>query len=227
MKKYCGHLKSSALFKNLNEYELASILNCLNPQNKTYSKDEFILLAGDPIKYFGIILTGKVHILKEDMLGNNHLLQTLSDGDLFAEVFVCAHIDTIPYSIYAASNCEVMFIDYQKILTPCSSICKNHALLIENIITILSHKSLLLTQKLDYLTRKTTREKLLAYLNDQVTLTSKHKFTIPFNRQELADYLSVDRSAMSNELSKLREEGHINFHKNEFEIIKHDNTGQH
>lgn len=215
-------LNSVPLFNRLDKQEISSILTCLNPKKKSYKKDEYILLAGDNITDIGIILSGKVHIIKEDYLGNRHILTTLTDGDLFAEVFVCAHINTLPVTIYAVSDSEILFIDYQRIINTCSSACNFHSLLIENMLSIISMKNVMLNQKIEYLTKRTTREKLLAYLYHQAELVGSNKFTIPLNRQELADFLCVDRSAMSNELSKLRDEGYISYNKNLFELLMED-----
>lgn len=211
-------LKTVSLFSRLKEEEIGSLLHCLNPRKKEYKKDEYILSTGDPIKDIGIILSGKVHIIKEDYLGNRHIMTVLEKSDLFGEVFVCAGVPKIPVTIYAVSDCEILFIDYQKILTSCSSACTFHSMMIGNMLTILSTKTLLLNQKIEFLTKRTTREKLLTYLSAQSELAASNHFTIPLNRQELADFLCADRSAMSNELSKLKEEGYIDYNKNNFEL---------
>ena len=144
----------------------------------------------------------------------------IGSGGLFGEAFSSAGIEKMPVSVVASSNCEIMFINYKKIINSCSSTCIFHSELIKNMMKVLATKNIMLTQKMEFVTKKTTREKLLAYLSAQAKKSESNKFVVPFNRQQLADYLSVDRSAMSNELSKMREQGIIEFHKSEFELLK-------
>jgi CRP-like cAMP-binding protein len=141
-------------------------------------------------------------------------------GELFAEAFVCGGVQKLPVSVMAAEPSEIMRLDFNKITRACSSACNFHTGLIQNMIAILAHKNILLMEKIECLTQRSTRAKVLSYLS---AVAKRHKngiITIPFNRQELADYLSVDRSALSAELCRMRDEGLVAFHKNKFHIMK-------
>jgi CRP-like cAMP-binding protein len=165
----------------------------------------------------GLVLSGGVKIIKEDADGRIALLTELGASDLFGEVFACAGIDHIPVTILASEASEILFIDYKRIITSCTAACPFHAKLIENMLKLIAVKSLMLNRKIEILSKRTTREKLFAFFDTQRGMAKK--FTIPYNREELAHYLSVDRSAMSNELCKMRDEGLIAFQKNTFEIL--------
>jgi CRP-like cAMP-binding protein len=218
MKESHEILKKVSLFKDINDEDILSILSCLNAAKKTYSRGDWILSAGDEVKDIGIIISGNVHIIKDDFSGNRNIVANLSACDLFAEVFVYAKTPELPVSVYAASDCEILFINYGKIVNTCSSACSFHSKIIENMLFTISNKNLMLNKKIELLTQRTTREKLLTYLNMQAEAASSNQFTIALNRQELADFLCVDRSAMASELGKLRDEGTIKFNKNMFEI---------
>ena len=218
MKNYLEVLKNCALFDNINEKELEGLLKCLLAKHKTFKKNEFIFCEDDKPTYVGIVLSGSVCVVKEDFWGNRAILAKLGEADLFGEAFSCAEVERLPVSVVASENTQVLLIDYKRIITTCSSACAFHSNLINNMIKILAIKNIRMTQKIHHIVKRTTREKLLSYLSEQALIYKSDRFKIPFNRQELADYLSVDRSAMSNELSKLRDEGIIEFNKNEFKI---------
>ena len=166
------------------------------------------------------MLTGNVHVIQEDFWGNRTILANIEPGELFGEAFSCAGLDKLPVSVLAVQDSEVLMIDYRKIITTCSSSCVFHTALIHNMLRILADKNVMLTQKMELLTKNTTREKLLAYLSLQAQQAGSTKFNIPFNRQGLADYLSVDRSAMSAELSKMQKDGVLVYKKNRFELLQ-------
>lgn len=174
-------------------------------------------MEGDTTRTVGIALSGRILIIKDDFWGNRTILSEIHSGELFGESFPdTASQPSSPVSALAAEKAEVLLIDYAKIITTCSSNCFFHNRVIVNLISILTKKSVSLTHKIACVTKKTTREKLLFYLSSQTSQAKGKAFTISFNRQELADYLAVDRSAMSNELSKMRNEGLLDFHKNMF-----------
>lgn len=217
--KIISLLQETALFRGIRENEIKGVLSCLSAEEKTYKKGEFIFLAGEKVRCVGIVLSGIVQVIKEDLFGNRTILTEVIKGNLFGESFPFAEEDKLPVSVMAVSDCEILFIDYKKIITTCSSACIFHFKLIENMLYILAKKNLILNEKIQIMSKRTTREKLLSYLQSQAARKGSASFGIPFNRQELADYLSVDRSAMSNELSKLREEGQISFNKNKFVLF--------
>lgn len=220
MEKYYNILKNCELFKNTSSDDLERILRCLSSKYKVYKKNDFIFYEDDKANYAGIVLSGSVYVIKEDFWGNRAILAKLEQGDLFGETYALSDEDRLPISVVAIQDCEVILIDFKKILKSCSSSCTFHAKLIENILKILANKNVALNQKIHHIVKRTTREKLISYLSEQAERAKSNVFKIPFNRQELADYLSVDRSAMSNELSKLREEGFLEFNKNEFKLLE-------
>ncbi len=194
------------------------MLACLNVQKKTYKKKDVVMLEGQKVSAVGIVLAGKVQIIKEDFTGNRTILSEAAQGQLFAESFSCVQTDKLPVTVISAAESEILWVDYQRIISTCSSVCKFHLKLIENMLKILATKNIMLNKKIEHLSKRTTREKLLSYLSDQAAQYGSNEFDIPFSRQELADYLSVDRSAMSNELSKLQNEGVLQFHLKHFSL---------
>jgi len=218
MKKIFDTVKSNPLFDGIAFSDFENMLNCLSAKTVRYKKGGVILLSGDAVSFVGMILAGSVQIIKEDADGRIVILTELSVSDIFGEVFACAGITQSPVTIQASEDSEILFIDYKKIVTSCTSACPFHAKLIENMLKLIAVKNLLLNQKIEILSKRTTREKLICYFNLQRGAVKK--FNISFNREELARYLCVDRSAMSKELCKMRDEGLLRFHKNTFEILK-------
>ena len=212
-------LEKSPLFHGVTNEELGSLINCLGCSFKRFNKGESVYLAGDPVREIGLVVSGRVHILKDDAWGNSNIITAATEGEPFAEAYVCGGVSELPVSVVAATESEVMFFDFQRITTACSSACAFHALLIRNMIGVFARKNIMLADKMEHITKRTTREKLLSYLSEQAALNGKGHFTIPFDRQQLADYLSVERSALSAEMSRLRAENIINYRKNHFELI--------
>jgi CRP-like cAMP-binding protein len=219
MKKYLDVLKAIDLFKGIEEADLQALLTCLGAKTFQYKKDQTVFFSGDHIEQFGIVLSGQVQIVQYDYYGNRSILAKIGPGKLFGESFAYAEIEKLPISVVAASESELLFIDCYKLTMPCSQSCAFHNRLIQNLLKIVAMKNIALTQKINITSKRTTREKLLAYLSMEAKKAGSSRFTIPFNRQELADYLAVERSAMSAELSKLRNDGVLIFHKNQFELL--------
>lgn len=218
MKNYMEFLTSVPLFKGIRQEDLASMLQCLNAKVSNYEKQDIVLLEGQPVSSVGIVLSGTVQVVKEDYTGNRSIIMVIPQGNLFAEVFSSAQTDKLPVTVVSVTDSEILWVDYKRIISTCSSACRFHTKLIENMLAILASKNILLNQKIEYLSKRSTREKLLSYLSDQAVRKEKNDFDIPFNRQELADFLCVDRSAMSNELCKLQREGVLQFHRNHFTL---------
>lgn len=220
MTEYIPIIKKSVLFYGMEEQEISPMLSCLSAVLKSFKKGEFIYRSGEGIASMGLVLRGSVHIIEEDFWGNRTILSEVSPGQLFGDAYACMPSVELEVSALAASDVDILFLDVQKIVTVCTSACEFHTRLIRNLLSVLSEKNLLLTRKIKHMAKRTTREKLLSYLSEE---SLKHKcptFDIPFNRQQLADYLCVDRSAMSNELSKLKEEGILTFEKNRFRLFE-------
>lgn len=218
MKNYPETLISNPLFKNIKSEELPLLLNCLSARIRVFEKNSYIFTEGDTLTHIGIIVSGRAHVIKDDHWGNRAILSELSDGDLFGEAFAFAGEGISPVSVISISKCEVLFIDYTKILHTCISPCSFHSEIISNLVKILAQKTVMLTQKMHFITQKKTRGKLLSYLSAQKERTGSNTFVIPFNRQELADFLSVERSAMTRELCRMRDEGLLEFRKNRFTL---------
>lgn len=217
MKRIFEKVKNNPLFQGIAFSDFESMLSCISARTASYKKDDIILLSGDTVNFIGLILLGDVKVIKEDIDGNITILTELGVSEVFGEVFACAGIDHSPVTVQALEDTEILLIDYKKIILSCSSACPFHAKLIENMLKLLAHKNLALNQKIDILSKRTTREKLMCFFDYQRGAAGR--FTIPYNREELAHYLCVDRSAMSNELCKMRDEGLLKFWKNSFEIL--------
>jgi CRP-like cAMP-binding protein len=193
------------------------MFDCLSARKKFYQKGEIILLSGNTVNFVGLVLSGSVQIIKDDDDGRVNIIAELGASELFGETFACAGIDHSPVTVIAAENSEILLMNYRKIITTCKSSCSFHAKLIENMLNLIARKNLMLNQKIEVLSHRSTREKLLCFFN--LHRGAAKRFTIPFNREELAQYICVDRSAMSAELSRMRDEGLIKFDKNDFEML--------
>jgi len=219
MRNFMNMIKECPLFQNIGEDELSAILGCLSARRLSFEKGQYIFDEGDPAKQIGIVLSGAVMISRDDYYGNRTLLGQLEPGDLFGESFAFAGVDTLPVSIVATSTCDVMLIDSYRIISPCSNACGFHTKLIFNLLQIMARKNLGFHRKIEITSKRTTREKLMTYLLTQAKLRDSNSFEIPFDRQSLADYLEVDRSGLSAEISKLRKEGVLECHRSHFTLL--------
>lgn len=220
MEKYFEVLREVKLFHGIKQDQLKALLGCLNARMMKYDSGNIIFLAGDAVSEVGIVCEGSVQIVREDVFGNRTILAKISAGGLFGEAFACAGVDTLPVSVIVGRGCVVLMIDYRRIITTCASSCDFHSRLIGNMLRVLAEKNLMLNQKIEALAARGIRGKLTAYLLAEAKKAGSRSFTIPFNRQDMADYLSVDRSAMSAELSRMRREGLLRFSKSNFELIR-------
>ncbi|MBP8639678.1 MAG: Crp/Fnr family transcriptional regulator [Oscillospiraceae bacterium] len=219
MKKYLSVIQKSPLFSGIAASELEPMLLCLSPVIKEYEKNAFILRFGEDVSSIGVVLSGSAHIIKEDFWGNRNIVTEVSIGQLFAETFACVQGEVLAVDVVAAEPTIVIFLDVRRIMSTCSSACEFHSRLIRNLLSVVAQKNLMLNSKLSHMAQRSTREKLLSYLSAESQKQGSPSFEIPFNRQQLADYLSVDRSAMSNELCKLRDEGTLKFEKRSFKLL--------
>jgi CRP-like cAMP-binding protein len=213
-------LKKSPLFQGVSEEELGSLVKCLGCAFRKYKKDETIYLAGESVREIGIVMSGRIHIVKDDAWGNSNIIAEISESGMFAEAGVCGGTGVLPVTVISAADTSVCFADFQRVITLCSSACVFHTLLIRNLIGVFARKNMMLASKMEHITKRTTREKLLSYLSEQSELHASRGFDIPFDRQELADYLSVERSALSAEMSRLKADGIIDYRKNHFELLE-------
>lgn len=219
MRKYFEILRKCTLFDNISEENLFQMLNCLNPKLQSFEKNKIIIEEGTSAKYVGIVLSGTAQIIRLDYYGNRNIVTNIEPSNLFGESFAYADIQEIPVSVIACEDTEVMLIDCRKITKTCSNSCKSHNQMIFNLLKVMAMKNIFFNQKAEITSKRTTREKLLTYLMQQAKKHNSNSFTIPFDRQELADYLEVDRSGLSAEISKLRSGGIIECHRSKFKLI--------
>lgn len=218
MQNYFPILRNCPLFAEIADESLGGMLGCLGATAKKYEKNEIILAEGDPATRIGILLSGSATVLREDYDGDRHIVSEVAPAELFGEAFACAET-ILPVSVVATETAEVLLIDCRRILHTCCNACAFHERTIYNLMKILAEKNLQMHKKAEILAKRTTREKLLAYLAQTSRQCGSRYFTIPFDRQELADYLEVDRSGLSVEISKLRAEGIIDCHKSDFKLL--------
>ena len=219
MKNYLDVLMLCPLFANIRQENLLTMLACLGAKIEHFDKKYTIMGEGNPAKYIGILLSGSAQIIQFDYYGNKSILGNIAPSDMFAEAFACAETPAIPVSVIAGEACDVMLIDCDHILHTCENHCGFHQQMIFNLMRDLAAKTILIHQKIDVTGKRTTRDKLLTYLKYQASHAGSQSFDIPFNRQELADYLEVDRSGLSAEISKLRKEGILSCEKNRFTLL--------
>lgn len=218
MKNYMGLLRRAKIFRGMEEKNILSMLDCLAAVKKRFTRGEFLYRAGEPAGMAALVLDGMFHIDREDYWGNNSILADVSAGELLGEVYSFLDDEPVRINAVAVKDSTVLLLDVKKIFQVCSMVCPYHAQLIRNFAYVLAVKNRELTRKLEHMSQRTTRDKLLSYLSDQSLKQDSSCFEIPFNRQQLADFLAVDRSAMSKELGKLRDEGILEFNKNHFEL---------
>ena len=219
MKKYLEVLKNCPLFKNISEDNLITMLSCLGAKTEVFDKKYTIMAEGNPAKYIGIVLSGSAQIIQVDYYGNRSILSSLEPSQVFAEAFAAAAVKSIPVSIIANEPSEIMLIDCSHIMHTCSNNCGFHNQLIFNLMKDIAAKTIIFHQKIEIISKRSTREKLLTYLSFYSKKTGSASFDIPYDRQELADYLEVDRSGLSAEISTLRNEGLLNSYKKHFELL--------
>lgn len=220
MKKYLEAIQKCPLFNNIEDDNLTGILSCLGAKIISYQKGEAIVSEGDTAKNIGIILSGVAQIAQVDYFGNRNIVASIETSELFGESFACAGAETIPIDVIAKEDTEVMLIDCLRITQTCSNSCEFHRQMIYNLMKIVATKNIVFHQKIEVISKRTTREKLMTYLMIEAKKNGSSSFEIPYDRQELADYLGVDRSGLSVEIGKLCKEGVIRSRKGWFEILK-------
>ena len=208
------------LFEGVSESELSAVIACLGARRMSYARGEAIYSEGDPARSIGILISGNAQVIREDYFGNRSILARIEPPDLFAEIFVCAETDRMPVTVIATEDCKALLIDGYRLLHTCGHACAFHQQMIFNLMKILARKNLLFHQKIEITSRRTTREKLMTYLLLQAKQQQSSRFEIPYDRQELADYLEVDRSGLSAEISRLRREGVIECSRNRFRLLE-------
>ncbi len=219
MKKYISVLKRTKLFAGVGDDEIASMISCLGAKPCTYKKGEYVLRQGEHLSDIIVLIEGSLYIQTDDYWGNRSILGKIGVGETFGEAYASPESGAFPNDIVAVENSLVIFFNVRRIITVCSAACHFHTLVIQNMFFSISEKNRNLVRKLGHMSKRTTRDKLISYLSEESKKQNSVSFTIPFNRQQLADFLSVDRSAMSNELCKMRDEGLLEFEKNQFKLL--------
>ncbi len=219
MRRFIPILKHTMLFRGIKEEEIASMLNCLNARLQTYRRGEFIFRQGEHISDIPLLVSGKLHIQRNDHWGNSNIINVIDFGEMFGEAYAAPGSGAILNDVIAVEDSAIILLDARRVITSCSSACKFHSLVIQNLFFAISEKNRKLVQKLGHMSNRSTREKLMSYLSEESNRQNSTTFCIPFNRQQLADFLSVDRSAMSHELCKMRDDGLLTFERNRFTLI--------
>ena len=212
-------IKSCPLFDGIAEADMGAMLACLGAKKLSAPKGQVLFAEGDPATYVGIVLTGSVHLVREDYYGNRSIMAHIPPGEVFGETYACAGAAALPISIVADEDSDCLLIDCRRITVSCTNACSFHSRMIYNLLRLVANKNLVFDQKIEITSKRTTRDKLMAYLMIQAKLCGKGEFTIPYDRQALADYLEVDRSGLSSEISKLRQEGVLECRKNTFRLL--------
>lgn len=220
MEKYFAILCGCPLFQGIEPEEIRQALACLNAKTLRFDKGESVLKEGEPANYMGIVLAGKLQIVRTDFFGNRSILASLFPGELFGESFACAGAEAVPVAVTAAEAGELLLIDCLKLTHSRGHSCQFHQQLIFNLLQIVAAKNLIFHQKIEVTSKRTTREKLMTYLMLQAKERNSPEFDIPYNRQELADYLEVERSGLSVEIGKLRRQGIIETERRRFKLCR-------
>lgn len=216
MKNHIQEIMRSPLFAGIKKEDLGKMLECIGTKIKQYRKGEIIILTNDEVQYVGIVLNGSVHMVIENNMGDQTLLSIVGNGELFGESFACAGGLASYATFVAAEHTTVLFMPFQKVLHSCSLECAFHHQMIENMVIMIANKNVRLMQKIDVSSQKTIREKLLTYLKILAKEQNSRTVKLPISRTILAEYLGVNRSALSRELTLMKKDGIVDFEKNKF-----------
>ncbi len=212
------NLTHTQLFQGLKESEITSLLGCLNAAERSFHKGEVILSEGSVTENIGIVLSGMAVISCDDIWGNTSILGNAAPGSVFAEVYACIPGQPMLVTVSAVEDTSVLFMNVGRIMAVCTHACPFHTKLTRNLLTVCAHKSLQLSQRIQHTSSKSIRGRLMSYFSECVKRSGSNSFLIPYNRQQLADYLNVDRSAMCNELSKMQKDGVIEYERNRIRL---------
>lgn len=214
-----SEIKNLDLFYGIKEQDLIAMMPCIGGQIKTYRKGQFISLEADEVKWIHVVLSGTVHMIKEDFWGNSTLLSVINENQLFGETFASSRDPVSSVAFFSARETRVLSIPFHRIMHTCTTACVFHHRIIENMVSLIAEKNKALMEKLEIVSQKTLRKKILSYLSFQSREHDSDEFTIPMGRLELANYLCVDRSALTRELTAMKDEGIIDYSKNTFKLL--------
>lgn len=218
--EYYNDLKNTKIFGSATEFECQAMMFCFKTRFKIFAKNEHIIEQGQQMEELVMIVKGEAIVKNIDSLGDISILMRLKAGDVYGLESAYAGESVYKDSVIATEKTLVLFMNKHRVLNPCENKCKRHDFVVKHIMQMIAERNIELLEKLTHVSKKTIREKLLSYFNSIIAKTGNDYFEIPFNKTELASYLSVDRSAMSTELGKMKEEGLIDFEKRQFRLIK-------
>lgn len=216
MEEFLSTIQSAPLFSGVSEAELTAMLACLKAEKKDFPKEAFVLRAGDTAESIGLVLTGTVLVIQEDIWGNRNILSKAGLGQTFAAAYACAPGSRLNVSVVAETPVTVLFLNVKRILTVCPSACSYHSRIIRNLLGELAGKNLQFSEKLTHVGQRSTRSKIMSYLSAEAQRLGTYELDIPFSRQQLADYLGVERSGLSQELGKMKKDGLLDYRKSHF-----------
>ena len=209
----------SPLFAGVDAGDMELMLGCIGYHIGTYRKGEIIAFEEENINHVGVVLTGAVDMIKEDIWGNRTMLVRSYPEDIFGETFACGEDTLSVVTFVAAEDTKVLFLSFCRVMHTCTHACRFHQTLVENMVRLIARKNRELMRKIEVVSKKSLREKILAYLSIQAQSQGKRRFEIPLGREEWAEYLCADRSALTRELAKMKEEGILDYQRNIFEIL--------
>ena len=215
-------ISQTMLFRGCSEEDIRAMEKHLDFKTRKYKKENTILSEGSVITDIGLVLSGSVRIVHNDLWGNKSILGIVGMGDIFAEAYACIPGEPMMIDVAANEDCEILFINIPRLFTSCT-VCESQNQMIRNLLMISARKNLQLSRRSLHTSPKTIRGRLLSYFSQQILAQGSSKIVIPFDRQQLADYLNLDRSALSKELGKMKKEGIIEYRKNTFEIYPKTN----
>ena len=224
MDEFIKVLQSCTLFEGIVAGDLKAMLACLDGRVVPFARGGVIFPAESRAEYVGIVLEGEAQVVQDDFFGNRTIQARLLPGELFGEAFACAEVERLPVAVEGVKPGRAMVIRLRRIVETCSSACAFHSRMVMNLVRAMAARNLQLNQKLEITSRRSIREKLMAYLMLQARLNGADSFVIPFDRQGLADYLCVERSALCAEIGKLRREGVIASDRSRFALLRPDET---
>ena len=217
---YTHMISKIPLFDGIREEDIQGMLICLGGCIKKYNKDEFIIMKDENVNIVGIVLDGSVRMIREDLWGNRVTIVSMGENELFGETFSCRKDGNATVSFVAGTATTILTVQFRKVMNSCSNSCAFHHRLIENMVTLIAEKNVILMDKVDILSKKTIREKISTYLIQQSMKNESKYFDIPLGRVQLAEFLNVDRSSLTRELNNMRDEGLIDFDRNSFHMLK-------
>ena len=210
---------NSPLFSGIKTEDLKAMLGCIGYHIGTFKKGDIVAFEEENIRHIGILLSGAVDMVKEDLWGNKTMLVRMRKDELFGETFACGEDNLSVVTFVVSEDAKILFMPFDRVMHSCTMACVFHHRLIENMVHIIANKNRDLMRKVEVVSKRTIREKLLAYLSIQAQIQERRYFEIPLGRVELAEYLCVDRSALTRELVKMKEDGLIDYDKNCFRIL--------